>query len=71
MIALIRHQRHRPAPWGMAVCNLRARSQGRLRICDTASAPRGPGSEPGTLYHIDDADVTVEICVGCGDEFLI
>ena len=29
-----------------------------------------PGNEPGTHYHIDDADVTVEICAGCGDEFV-
>lgn len=29
-----------------------------------------PGNEPGDRYHIDDADVIVEICEGCGDEFL-
>jgi hypothetical protein len=28
-----------------------------------------PGNEPGDRYHIDDADVIVEICEGCGDEF--
>ena len=29
-----------------------------------------PGNEPGDRYHIDDADVIVEICEGCGDEFV-
>lgn len=29
-----------------------------------------PGNEPGTLYHIDDVNVAVEICAGCGDEFV-
>jgi len=29
-----------------------------------------PENEPGEQYHIGDVDVIVEICKGCGDEFL-
>ena len=29
-----------------------------------------PENEPGVQYHIGDVDVVVEICEGCGDEFV-